>query len=556
MLRRFAIAACLCALAALLGGARAQAVSSPPVRPAQPNVLLTGHFAIHYNGLPTAPEYITQIQAGQLAVYLEQAYTTFLGYGFTAPIDDAVTTPGRIDFYVTDLASFNVAYALEPDGGGSASIDFGKSQIDNAAESYVAAQALFTVFELRWWSDYGGTDNWAYFGSANWISFKATGYPAAAFVDLTPVQGALDCGDPTTGDPTTQLQHCASTSYENYGGSHWTFWELLAQKFGPTFLTSLYAQQNGSGSSALTALQAALVAKGSTLDDVFHDWSVKQMAGGWGIPGLDATSPAVSGTFTTGIATADLGSQTFAVDHLATRYVTFTRGDGAGDHPCFAAMLTVKVTMPSGINARPVLYWNAKGSAPVELTASGQTATATVPWDTCLWSANKAYLSLTNPSTTLNGAQYVVSASVVVDPNTPASPTAPPVQSPVYGGVTDTPTASVPPAITVYGPLLLSVSAASPTLRLIVDSTGDGQVHAMLGGVDLGSPTVRAGNNDLRFTIPASLLSSLRRSLSAGNTLTLTPLSPNGAQAGEAVSREISVTTPATPKAKAKKKKK
>jgi hypothetical protein len=76
-------------------------------------------------------------------------------------------------------------------------------------------------------------------------------------------------------------------------------------------------------------------------------------------------------------------------------------------------------------------------------------------------------------------------------------------------------------------------------------------VHAQLGSVDLGSPAVRAGNNDLRFTIPKSLLSTLRTKAAAGNVLTLTPLSTSGAVSGTAVTRDVKVA--AAPKAKKKK---
>jgi hypothetical protein len=84
-------------------------------------------------------------------------------------------------------------------------------------------------------------------------------------------------------------------------------------------------------------------------------------------------------------------------------------------------------------------------------------------------------------------------------------------------------------------------------LRLIVESTGDGALHATLGSIDLGSPTLRAGNNDLRFTLPKTLQARLRRSSSAANLLTLTPTSASGAVVGIAVSRRVVVL--ATPKA-------
>jgi hypothetical protein len=94
-------------------------------------------------------------------------------------------------------------------------------------------------------------------------------------------------------------------------------------------------------------------------------------------------------------------------------------------------------------------------------------------------------------------------------------------------------------------------------LRLIVESSGDGVLHAVLGSVDLGSPTIRAGNNDLRFTVPKTLLTQLRRASSAANLLTLTPTSVSGATVGTAVSRQVAVIPakqPAKKPAKHKKK--
>lgn len=124
--------------------------------------------------------------------------------------------------------------------------------------------------------------------------------------------------------------------------------------------------------------------------------------------------------------------------------------------------------------------------------------------------------------------------------NTPAGATSAPAPRAVYGGVIQVATSEQPPSIAVYGPLLLRVSPKAPTLRLIVQSSGDGKLRATLGSLDLGTPTLRAGNNDLRFKLPRSLLSALRRSAATKNLLTLTPLSSSGA-AGEAVTRRVSL---------------
>jgi hypothetical protein len=547
MMRRPLIVLALCAaLAGVLGGA---AHAAPPYRPAMPQLFTSAHFAIHYDGDPSAPDYTTEVQAGGLASYLEQSYTTLTGLGFGAPVDDAVTTPGLIDYYVVDLSQDKVPFALGPDGAGapvSGSVDFGKSEIDTVQENWEAAASLFGIAEFRYWNDLNNSEDWAFWGPAQWFGFKAIGYPGTSVNDLGPVGGSLDCDDPY--NPPAQQQRCSSVAFEEQGQSHWTFWELLAQRFGPTFVSDFFTQQNTSSSSALAALQTTLNARGTSLDDAFHDWSVRTMIGGWNIPALDASAPPLAATISTGATTANLGSQTFSVDHLATRYIAFTRGDNAGDHPCFQATLTITVGYPATIAARPVFSWNAPGTAGVELTPTSSTsATATLPWDTCLWANNKGLLSLTNSSTTTNAALFTVTSKLNVDTTKPASATTSPTQLPIYGGQTQVPNGEIAPSIDVFGPLVLQVSASSPILRLIVESSGDGVLQAQLGSLDLGSPTLRAGNNDLRFTVPKALLTRLRRSSSVGSLLMLTPMSVTGAAVGTAVSRRVTVAPAAKP---------
>lgn len=543
MARRLVLCLAVCVLAGVLGAP----ANAAPYRPSLPDVLLTQHFAIHFNGDPKAADYATQVKAGELGGYLEQAYAAITGLGLAPPVDDVIDTPGRLDYYIADLSTDGFTTEVFPDGSvpTSAAVDFAISELGAADE---AQQAAFTVAELveyRHW-DPPFADDWAWYGSAQWLGVKAVGYPGSAFTKLGPPNISLDCADSNP-----SLQQCDPLWATAKGFTRWTFFEFLAQRFGPSFVTAVYDQQQSSGSTTVAALQAALGAKGTTFDDAFHDWSVKEMVGGWGIAALDAVNVPIAQSITTGATTSSLGSNTFFVDHLATKYLAFTRGDGLGDHPCFAATLTINVVAPAGVNARPVFWWNQAGSTPVALTANGTTWSAAIPWDTCNWPANKGLLSLTNPSTTTNAAQFVVSSSLTVDPNTPAAPTTAPAPQPVSGPVVPVSNADVPPGITLFGPLLLQVSAANPQLRLIVESTGEGKVHAQLGSVDLGSPAVRAGNNDLRFTIPKSLLSTLRTKAAAGNVLTLTPLSTSGAVSGTAVTRDVKVA--AAPKAKKKK---
>jgi hypothetical protein len=545
MLRRLLTAAVLCALAGLLGATRAHAGTPVPVRPALPQSLTSAHFVVHYTGDPTDPAYATQTQAGDLAALAEQARTTEMSWGYNAPPDDG---DGHTDIYILDFTPWaGVGGFAVPDGAvvpQSGSIDLAVSQLGAAWEQHLIAHELFHLIQFGYALPVGA-DHWLLEGEAEWAGYKVAGYSGLAGT-TGPPDISLDCYDPIP-----DSMKCNADGYLNGGYSRWHFYEYLAERFGNAFPKDILVQTNSSG-SAFTGLTAALAAKGATFSDVYHDYLVRWMAGGWSVGALDTELPHASGTVVTGTDTADLGTSTYSVDHLAARYVAFTRGDGAGDHPCFAATLTITVGIPAGVAAKPYFYWNQKGSSAVALSVSGSTATATVPWDTCLWAANAGYLVLPNPTTTINAALFTVSAHVTVDPNTPAAATTAPAAQTIYGSTVSVESAQVPPAIALLAPQLLRVSAASPTIHVVVQSSGDGSLQATLGSVSLGSATVRAGNNALQFTVPKGLLTTLRRSAAAGNVLTLTPISPSGTVTGTPVTRDVALQPVAKTKVKAK----
>ncbi len=165
------------------------------------------------------------------------------------------------------------------------------------------------------------------------------------------------------------------------------------------------------------------------------------------------------------------------------------------------------------------------------------------------------------PNTTAGSAadvaDFQVSASMTVDPNTPATATPPPAQTDVNTPVVFVPTTGdFAPDTQVLGSEVIEVSPDDTTLRLIVLSNAEGKLHATLGGVDLGSPTIRAGSNDVRLTLPKGTLSTLRKT-AADDVLTLTTISPLGTQTGTTVTRKVQVAgTPAAKKPKPKPKKK
>ena len=93
--------------------------------------------------------------------------------------------------------------------------------------------------------------------------------------------------------------------------------------------------------------------------------------------------------------------------------------------------------------------------------------------------------------------------------------------------------------LSVYGPELLRVNAATRVLRFIVYSSGSGKLRATLGSVNLGAASLRAGNNDVRWVLPASLVSAVRTT-SGNNVLSLTSLSPSGV-AGATLTRHVTI---------------
>ena len=221
---------------------------------------------------------------------------------------------------------------------------------------------------------------------------------------------------------------------------------------------------------------------------------------------------------------------------------------------CFAATLSINIAMPAGTSAQPYYFWDVPGSTPQALSVNGSTASITVPWDTCDWGSARGWLSIPNAGTNVDAADFTVTSSVTVDTNTPAMAGQAPAPTSVWGTPVPVPTADLPPSIDVFGPELLQLSAKTPMIRLIVDSSGPGTVTATLGATALGNYSLRAGNNDVRFAVPKSMLTSLRRSASASNVLTLTPMSVSGNVAGQAVTRQVVIA--AAPKAVKHKKKK
>ena len=533
------------------------------------HTLCTQHFAVQYwtdlntSGDP-APDYSTETQAGDIAAWAEQAYAAYLSWGYAPPIVDP---DGYIDIYVTDLSGPPAIESYWDWAGAGPGPSAGDFTIATPTELQAFATAngvtldqeeqqeialnVFHMFQLAVWTPTTDADMWLANGAATWAAFHSS--PFAPTDSIGNPDIALDCSETLGPD----YRMCDPKLYDDAGFARWAFFELLASKYGNAFLKGVFAN-TAAGQTSTNALANALTAKGTSLAAVYTDFVNRFMSGAIGPVTLAAARPPSYADVTTGaVAVTSPKIVAFVpADHLAARYVTFERGDGDGSHPCYAAELTVNMSIPAGTNSQPYFFWDVPGSSPQAFSISGSNASITVPWDTCDWGSTPGWVSVPNASTTVDGAGFTVSYTMTVDTTTTATASPPPSPATIWGTTVPVPTTDVAPTIDVFGPELLQLSAKSPTIQLLVESSGPGNLNATLGSTTLGSFSLRAGNNDVRFVVPKSMLTSLslRRSASAANILTLTPLSPTGATVGTAVTRHVVIA--ATPKPKPKKHKK
>jgi hypothetical protein len=555
----------LLATATLVAGAAfsASPAAAYPRPLGYPEQIQTQHFLVHYTG--DGIDHVLHQQAADLAALAENAYSTETGWGFPAPASDG---DGLIDVYAVAQPP-GVLGSAWPDDESSLTTTTGWIELDPARveDQHAIAHELFHLIQFGLWIP---NDSWLAEATAEYAAFRAEDFPLDAPVG--PYDMALDCLDKSYPDGI----RCSRDLYEGQSYSRWPFFEYLTERYGSTFVKDIYASGGASGSQAtpaVTALSNAVGAKGGSLADVFTDWTVAVMTGSYTALGLKDTAPTPDASILTGtiaslnaklpkgsplVTSGPITPLKLSVNHLAVRYVALQRGDGATTGACYAATLTVNVALPSGSSSRPYFWWSEKDklgksvAAAQALNVSGSTASIALPWDTCNWGSTLGYLSLPNSSSTADAQEFNVSGTISIDRSTIATPTLPPDPVKMPGVVVAAPTADEVPTIDLYGPELIRLSPADRQLRLIVSASGPGKLQAAIGSYALGSASLRAGNNDVRFSLPSSALRSLRRTAALGNVLTLTPLSPKGV-AGEALLRPLAVDKT---KAKAKTKQK
>jgi len=553
-LKRLLLALLVCAATGGAFAGHASAITTPmPSCPttAGLNSVATPHFIVWYDSDPTANDYTTETEAGDIGAYAELAYTAYQTAGFPAP---ATSFGGKTDIYITDLSTpWAVDSVVCPGTPGTFLLNFGLSDASDKT-MFIVGAGVFDEIEYTLFPALDpNADQWLTQGAAMWASAMALGYPTAASSDVGPPDMSLDCWDPNY---TITYTRCAPDwAFEGQGYSRWPFYEYLAETYGNTFIDQvLTAAQAAGPDNALTGLSNALAAKGTSLAAAWNAFTLMDLTGAYTAAPLTHRVPVSTAKVQTGLTSATVVKNLrVSVDHLATRYLEFDPGDGIGATACFAATLGLSVTIPAGSSSQPVFYWTGPGGTSTALTVSGSTATASIPWDTCTWSTSEGLLALPNASSTLNSANFYVTATVTLsDPPVPATAGAPTAPVSVWGQVVQVTSTTLPPAITLLSKNVLTLSPTDRQLYLVVESGSEGSVQASLGSVSLGTVAVTTGENEVVLKLPVAVLDSLRRSAGTSSTLTVTPVTANGAVAGQPLVLKVMVAPAAKPTVKKK----
>jgi hypothetical protein len=543
---RFLLPFALVALAASLATGVPRAAAIDPSGPG-PTELSSEHFKVHFSADASGcvNAVITQEKAGDLLGIAERAYALYSSWGYTTPVpDSSLPADTLVDISVDDFATECVTYGsvevtvprplgrwdglitpVAPAGAGEIHLDFA-----DGLEYHIVAHEVFHLFEDAVLTP--GTDQWLQEGLAEWAAVRADS--AVGGLEQNPDR-TMDCVGSTCGD----------SEFDRNGYPGWMLFEYLAERFGDAkvkaVLDAAAANPGWTGTRALSS-----VVQPTSLGKLFEDYTTARLTGNFTSVVLAGVLPQTQGSIVVGSSSGAISPVTLAVNHLAVRFVDLAHGVDTDPGPCYSASLALKVVLPANVASTPYYSANVKGSVPQAFTVSGNTASLTVPWNTCGASPH-AYVSLPNetndvdlPAIPRDGREFTISGTVTVDKTKPASASEAPPGVKVTGPVIQTPTTDPAPALTLHAPELIRVSAKTRLLRFIVFSSGDGTLKATLGSTWLGSAGLHAGNNDVRYVLPTQLLKSLRKTSTPANVLTLTSFSPGGTQ-GASVTRRVAM---------------
>jgi hypothetical protein len=544
-----AAALVLIAVCFAVGVPRASAVDPFPTNGVA--TLTSDHFMVHYSRIDDSTDCptvsITQATAGDILGWAERAYSYYTSWGYAAPVLDNPDGDSYVDLVVdefdkpapTCITYGNIDPSIPVDGEGTlkrwdalvnpvAPLGAGEVHLQATGRrgiSYHAvAKEVFQLFALK--AD-ASADPWLRDATAEWAAAHTEG--ALGGVETNPDR-TIDCVG----------TECGDTDFDRNGG--WMIFQYLAEHYGntnvpdgdPAIVKAVWDQAAANPAALGTTDLAAVLPSGTSLAGFFNAFANARLTGNFKFEPLAGVLPSVFDEVAVPESSATIPTSKVAVNHLAARYLAFRHGTGTG--PCYEASLTLNVAIPAGVESAPAYYANTLGASAQPLTLSGSNASITVPWNTCADSPD-AYLSLPNATLGLDGREFVVTGSVSVDRSKPSTPSPPPPGTKVVGNVIPTPTTDPVPTLRIYAPEVLRVSTRNRLLRFAVFSSGDGKLQAVLGSANLGTATLRSGNNDVRFVLPQALFRGLRTK-SASNLLQLTSVSPGGTK-GATVTRRV-----------------
>jgi hypothetical protein len=479
--------------------------------------LASAHFVVHWDpdaastDCPDATDF-HQPQAGAVLAAAEASYALWVvKRGFPAPVDDG---DGKMDLYVFDTDPYVAIFDADGTGPGPRA---GWAALSGAAaaEAHWAGAAAFHGSSLALW---GVWQEWLALGTAEWAGLTTAGFPEFGSM-LDKPEISLDCYDAP----------CDEDLFYYSGQARWPFFQYLTDRFGDDAVRDVWTQvaaRAGSAADGVGALDDVMVAKGTTLTTVFNDFAGALAAGTVKASNLTAVKPKTADSLKTGALVGSVSTTKVAANHLAVQFVELVPGSGVGS-VCHPATLKLEVTIPSGTGAKPSFHGQEYGGLK-PFAVSGSTATLTTPWDTCTWaSGHKALVAVPNPSTSANGAEFTVTATLTaVDLATILSPDAP-IATPDPRPTVPTAAAVPPPTLSFATSAPLRV-ARNGTLTLAFFATNTGALRVAAGGKTLRTVRVKAGQNVVKLRLPVTKKAARRPLASRPSRLDLTSISPSG----------------------------
>jgi hypothetical protein len=309
-------------------------------------------------------------------------------WGWPAPVDDG---DGKVDVY---------AFA-QPDIEGAANADPGPRptsgwlQMSAGESDLVIAHELLHVLQMA----LPGNPAAAFLteGTAHWAGNRFAG-DRGQLVSIPLWANANYLGTPLD---------CPATSpcHDNAGPATagWAFFEYVAERFGPQAVEDMYQRgqaEDGTPAGDARAVAAALVARGADLGSVFTDYAIATASGTWKLAPLSMYYPRPAATLAAGQLTKSV-----TLDHLAQAAIY-------GKPPCQRCNRALRLTVswPSGLTGVAPAWVRHDLGLVKRLKVSGNSATSVVPLD---GTPTPAMLILANPSATLDGMRFDISATIV-----------------------------------------------------------------------------------------------------------------------------------------------